>query len=182
MTDNTTVLLVRVDEWFQSVGNNPYGLSIIGAGFRLLGRTSADEDIELSTGQILKDMMVSLNIQKGMPSLEENKLKRGVGVIGYREGSPEFISGWFWLDDEIYEEAWRQIRDGRYTNCSVELWIGPTTREGRGFGKGPLWNVEEHKFLAIDGVTLQFVRKAVPREPQPQSPELAPKSRWFGHL
>jgi hypothetical protein len=109
------------------------------------------------------------------------KLPEGsIGSFSFRDASPpdgEFrgndphLSGWFVLNAQSFEDAWVQVLHGGYSECSLELWIGPVDDTGPGL----LWDVKKNPHLTIETVTLSFSRPApAPAEPKQE----AKKSFW----
>ena len=63
------------------------------------------------------------------------------------------LSGWFVLNVQSFEDAWVQVLHGGYSECSLELWIGPVDDTG-------LWDGKKNPHLTINTLTFSFSRPA----------------------
>lgn len=60
-----------------------------------------------------------------------------------------FVYGWFFINTNVYDDLWEQVRQGGYAGCSFSLDVGPVEDDQRWSG-GPLF---------ILGASISFDRK-----------------------
>jgi hypothetical protein len=153
-------LYLQVVGWSQTIthGENwpPYQ-------FRVIAHTSGDEELVFGADgyQRLRNMPVHLTLVRGRP---QTVLERGIGVFTYHPETPasldfkgldEFVTGWFWLPEALYDEIWAQARDQHYDESVVELEFGPVESAGPTFR----WNTEKNKVASIMRAGVRFERK-----------------------
>jgi hypothetical protein len=86
------------------------------------------------------------------------KLPQGaLGSFTFRDATPPaidaFLSGWFVLHAQSFEDAWNQVRQGGYSECTIMLNIGPIES-----AVGWLWDVGQSPHLVIDTIAISFTR------------------------
>lgn len=159
-------LFLTVDSWWQTI---THGEKWPRHQFRLAARPRADEDLELVGGPDIRKLMVHLSVVRGRP--EENPPERGIGILAYHPETPSrddiggtecFISGWFWMEADLYDEVWGQVRENNYTDCTVDIDIAPIEFETFTFK----WDVGEKKVISINRAGVMFGRTL--ESPQPR--------------
>ena len=121
-------------------------------------------DLRTSNGDNLADHLVNLWFNAGAPRDEGGfPLESGVGRLFYDardDGRPFY--GWAFLTDDDQEALWQQITGGLFTDCVLDLVVGPEhgdlgsiqwdARKG-----GNVWMIDRGPLLIID-VELRFSR------------------------
>ena len=77
-----------------------------------------------------------------------------------------FVYGWFFINTNVYDDLWEQVRQGGYAGCSFSLDVGPVEDDQRWSG-GP---------LSILGASISFDRTP-PIDDASQRPA---RKGWFG--
>jgi hypothetical protein len=130
-------------------------------GYKLFGEFNPDREstVHLSSGHMLRDLPVTLGILDIEPWLD-----RGIGSLSFLEareprdwdsGSEASVSGTMCLTHDYFVEVWRQIQRSRYTNCQVQLQIGPMSGKGAGW----FWDLNadpNRRYLFILGASFRF--------------------------
>ena len=89
----------------------------------------------------------------------------------------EFVGGWFWLQEDLWDEIWKQTSEHRYDAAQLELQFGPV----QSAGATSRWNVEMNASLPIVQAGLNFDRK-LKRAPNPDAPVEPPRKRGFSWI
>jgi hypothetical protein len=120
--------------------------------------------VELTTGELLEDMDVYFSMQPWTSDAMEpwtsdaDKLRRGkMGYVQYLEMEMEIhdcrVATSVWIRrTALYDDIWSQVSDGRYTDCSIHLEVGPFERQGPKL----IWDVKKSldvKYPASIGFT-----------------------------
>jgi hypothetical protein len=169
---------MRVVEWHQSV---EHYTRINVEGRRLAAHCRIDDagDLELSNKQNLEELGIEVLIfDTPRMQKELSELNGGLGSFRYYANEPAkddipaidaFVSCWFCLNSQSYDDAWQQVLNGGYTECGIRIEVGPVEFPSIGW----LWNVEQQPFLIIGTVSVQF-KRPVPK----QAVADAPTSFW----
>lgn len=171
---------VQVTRWCQTI---THGEKWPQYQLRAQAHFRADEDLRIGpTGyRSIRDLMVELAIVRG----SREQLERGIGIISHHPESPphddidgmeEFISGWLWMPDGLYDEVWAQVREHHYEACTIELLIAPIAYDAPVFR----WDTDQNKTISIIKAGVRFDRTIGPRVPTDatEEPE-SPKKRWL---
>jgi hypothetical protein len=146
--------------WHQSVEHYT-GIKVEGRRFHANCTVERGSDLRLSNKMRLEELAVSLLIFE-TTRMQDRRAKLPKGVIGefsFHDASPEmdaFLSGWFVLNIQSLEDAWNQVRQGGYSECTIGLEVGPIESPAGGW----LWDVAKNPHLVIDAVTVSFERPA----------------------
>jgi hypothetical protein len=182
MALDRTVLRLQVIGWSQTITHGErwpqYQLSV-GA------RISNSEELVLDADghRRLRSMLVDLDLIRGQPE----KLERGIGLLGYYPEEPphedigrldEFVGGWFWLPEALFDEVWALAREHRGGECAVELEIGPVEK-GR---LNTRWNIEKNNTVSIARAGVRFERnlQSPAHAASPQRPKKRSLFSWGG--
>jgi hypothetical protein len=163
--------------WRQSVEHYT-GINVEGRRFSAKCAVGPGSDLKLSNKMLVEEMPVEIQIfeTKRMQS-QLGKLPQGaLGSFSFFDATPAhddlssmdaFLSGWFVLNAQSLDDAWHQVRQGGYRECSITLQVGPIESPAIGW----LWDVAKSPHLVIDTVSVTFVRP-VPRldPPEQKSP------------
>jgi hypothetical protein len=76
------------------------------------------------------------------------------------------LSGWFVLNARSLEDAWNQVQQGGYSECTISLHIGSI--ESREW----LWDVANSPQLVIDAIEVSFIRLALQLDPPTEKKRL----------
>jgi hypothetical protein len=143
--------------WHQSVEHNTY---INVEGRRLsanctVERGGRDADLRLSNNMRVEELPVHIQIfeTKRMQDQLAKWAQGGLGSFSFHDATRS-IDGWFVLNVQSLEDAWNQIRQGGYNECSITLSVGPVESPAW------LWDVAKSPHLVIDGVSVSFERPA----------------------
>jgi hypothetical protein len=163
-----------VAEWDQSV---EHYTSINVEGRRLVARCRIEDagDLELSNEQRPEDLSVEVMIFD-TPRMQKqlSELNGGLGSFSYYPAEPAhadipasdaFLSCWFCLNPQSYEDAWQQVRNGGYSECFIRVEVGPVESPHMGW----LWKVEQKLHLVISTVSVHF-KRPVPKRVEVDEP------------
>ena len=165
-------LFLPVEGWSQTITNGEDGLH---RHLRITTRTGKHEELVFGAEglQRLCNILVSLSVIRGKP---EKVPDRGIGILAYypqrvaRDGTDEmeqFVGGWFWLPEALYDEVWIQAREHQYDYCVVEVRFGAVELAGGAFR----WNTDKNRIASITNVDVRFERKLkLEPEPEPEPP------------
>jgi hypothetical protein len=79
------------------------------------------------------------------------------------------ISCWVGLDPQSCEDIWQQVRAGGFSECAIDVQVGPVESPYGGW----VWNVEENSQLIVETFSVRFNRPVQkPSKPEP------PKRFW----
>jgi hypothetical protein len=162
---HTCTLNLRPLDWHQSVGHYT-GINIEGRRFRANCTVGPGSDLRLSNKMRLEELPVEILIfettrmQDALAKLPQGAL----GSFSFYDATPEddypsmdaFLSGWFVLNVQSLQDAWDQVRQGGYSECTISLHIGPIESAGGEW----LWDVAKSPHLVIDTVSISFRRPA----------------------
>lgn len=161
MADDIGLRLI-VDAWSQTVSKSVKEWP--DRQFRCMARPQDYErSIELVGGPDLASLPADISIVRGEYKPDAS-IERGIGVLAFYQetpprddlgGSPAFLGGWFWLPEASYDEIWIQVREYRYTNCELELEVGPVDFQS---SPGIIWDVRKRNVLNIMRASISFVR------------------------
>lgn len=116
---------------------NPTGRSSLMTGL------VSDHNLVLSNGMRLSDLNVNFSLSKSdsKPIVgNDQPLEHGVGLFMFFQQQAR-VGGWFCLEAKCCEEVWDQVREGKYTDCVIDIEVGPV-----GFS-GSAWDVEARVFF-----------------------------------
>jgi hypothetical protein len=113
--------------------------------------------VQLTSGERLEDMLVDVTIKPWSTEAEKDSLLRGkMGSVTYlRLRAPEMnpMSIWIWMRPAtLFDDIWRQVSDGRYTDCRIEISVGPFERQGPKL----IWDLEETGTLYVEYASIRF--------------------------
>jgi hypothetical protein len=141
-------------DWYQTISTesiiNPTGRSL------LMDGSVSDHNLILSNGARLSELSVNFSFSKsdGKPLLGSGQpLEHGVGLFMFFQHQGK-VGGWFSLDTQSYMEVWDQVREGTYTDCVIDMEVGPVGSSGPAW----TWDVEARFFVL--SVSICFHRKA----------------------
>ena len=128
--DDGAFLRLRAVGWSQILSNDE---DYPPRQFNVVARTADNESLlfNAKSQRPLQNMSVHLSVLSGLP---EKPPKRGIGVLAYYPERPasrdiekteEFLGGWFWLENSVFDEVWVQVRENRYDECEVEVEFAP---------------------------------------------------------
>ena len=172
-------LSVQVTGWYQTI---THGEKWPQYQLRAQARVPADEELRIGpTGyRSIRNVMVDLAIVRD----SQERPERGIGIIAHHPerqprddvgGMDEFIGGWFWMPDDMYNEVWAQAREHRYDACTIELLIAPIVYDAPVFR----WDTNANKITSIMRAGVRFDRTVKPVSAiTGEQPELA-KKRWW---
>ena len=116
-----------------------------------------------SNGTNLRDHSIHLSFLEGDPTAaNDTPLERGIGQLFFLT-SEVFVHGWYYSPSDIYSDIWDQVLNGGYTDCTIELHVGPISYNG----EDPVWDISQPLF--IDDATVHFTRKSSAPYDEPQS-------------
>ncbi len=159
-------LFLTVDSWSQTI---THGEKWPRHQFRFSARAREDEDLKLVGGPDIRKLIVQLSIVRGRP--EKEPPEPGIGILAYHPEQPPrddidgmecFIGGWFWMEEDLYDEVWGQVRENKYTDCTVDIDIAPIE-----FGTFTFkWDVGKKNVISIQRAGVMFGRllKSPPTE------------------
>lgn len=144
--------------WGQTVRRYPR-IKVEGRKLDMNCKPITDRHFQISDGTNVPDLSVSLSVfDAGTISDDEAQLERGFGLLANRF---THLDGWFLLTPSGFTEVWEQVRDGRYSDCTVTLTVAPVSIQELGC----LWDVSNSKVLFIETAEIRFTRKLSAREP-----------------
>jgi hypothetical protein len=152
--------------WHQSVEHYT-GINIEGRRFGANCNTvGPGSNLRLSNDMRLEELPVEILIFETTRMQDElAKLPQGaLGSFSFYDATPAddypsmdaFLSGWFVLNVQSLQDAWDQVRQGGYGECTISLHIGPIENAGGEW----LWDVTKNPRLVIDTVSVSFRRPA----------------------
>jgi hypothetical protein len=172
---NNIYINLEPSEWRQSI-RSEHGRRYNGRGLQVSARVVDAEDVELlNTDAMLNGIVAHLGIQPGTPTSGDGKpFEDGIGMFAFNEKNPggvdygptdAMIVGWFFLDDEDYQDLWHQIAGDTYVSSSITLSVGPVI-----FKSVPewAWDVAKNHHLIIESASISFSRHKIKKEEPPQ--------------
>jgi len=108
--------------------------------------------VELSNGTKLGEAPVYVEFVYELPNLE-----RGIGTIELLDVEPDNVDAKanVYLEKPYFDELWKQVRKGGYTECDLMISVAPVLRKGT----LSIWNVSERQSLFILNATISFARR-----------------------
>jgi hypothetical protein len=153
----TCVLSLKPASWIQTVGNGDSSLTSIGQSLLMISEPVEDSNLVLSDGTRVQGLEVTLSISNTSKPIrgDGTPLEHGIGLLSHHS-TQNTIGGWFCLRPSDFAEAWEQIRNGGYSECDIEMEIGPVV------GKGPdwLWQTSNNRALFIEAARIDFTKQA----------------------
>ena len=171
---------VQVTGWYQTI---THGEKWPQYQLRAQAHFRADEGLRIGpTGyRSTRNLMVELAIVRG----PQEQLERGIGIIAHHperpprddiDGMEEFISGWFWMPDDLYDEVWAEVREHHYEACTIELLIAPIAYDAPVFR----WDTDLNGIISIMKAGVRFDRTVGPRVSAVATEEPgSAKKRWL---
>jgi hypothetical protein len=160
MTESSCTICLKPYEGVQTIDRYP-DIKVEGRRLRLQARIEPGHQLLLSSNEALSNLNVDLLIFGLDPSLVNKKpLKAGFGLFIHRKSVGPLathIGGWFCLEPESYAELWNQVREGGYSDCRMQLDVGPVGFNGVEWE----WDVVSDFGLFITSVSIDFTRKPV---------------------
>ena len=147
-----------------------------GRALQMSARFTKDHGIELVGAEgKLDDLIVRLALLEGEPTTADGKpLDEGIGLFVFNDARPggydydasdAMVTGWFFLDSNLYNDVWSQVSVGRHSDCSVTVTVGPVAFQSDNWA----WDVKAHKRLFIEDASIMFVRgQTRPEQPSPK--------------
>jgi hypothetical protein len=161
----TCTLNLRPLNWHQSVEHYT-GINIEGRRFGANCTVGPGSNLRLSNEMRLDELPVEILIFETTRMQDElAKLPQGaLGSFSFYDATPAddypsmdaFLSGWFVLNGQSLQDAWDQVQQGGYGECTISLHIGPIENAGGEW----LWDVAKSPRLVIDTVSVSFRRPA----------------------
>jgi hypothetical protein len=154
------ILNLRPLDWHQDVA---YYTRINVEGRRLQANCTVmrpGPNLKLSNEMRLEELAVEISIFETTRMHDElAKLPQGaLGSLHFLDADPLMdasLWGWFVLNDQSFQDAWDQVRQGGYTECTISLNIGPIETAGILLWQ---WDVAKNPHLVIDTVSVSFRR------------------------
>lgn len=120
----------------------------------------------------LEELAVHMNIfEANRVQTQLAKLPQGaLGSFSFHEATPRHIdlpameahlSGWFVLNAQSFDDAWNQVQQGGYSECTINLDIGPIETPKPIESDEWLWDVANSPRLIIETVSVAFIRLAL---------------------
>jgi hypothetical protein len=151
--------------WVQTVRQYP-GIKVGGWKLDMNCKPVTDRHFQISDGTNAPDLSISLSVfDTGSISEDQAKLERGFGLLAYRF---THLDGWFLLKPSDFIEVWEQVRDSRYSDCTVILTVAPVLIQELGC----LWDVSSNKVIFIETAEIRFTHKL-------SAPEPPTRRGWF---
>ncbi|MGY3618407.1 hypothetical protein [Bradyrhizobium sp. USDA 10063] len=169
-------------EWTQSL-RGEHARRYNGRNLGLSAHVMAAKHVVLvNSNEKLEHLTAHMSLHSGEPKMGDGKpFTEGIGMFVFNEARPggidypgidAAIMGWFYLDPELYEEAWAQVAANTYSSCTLSLTVKPVPFHGIEWH----WDVKNNGKLIIDAADMYFSRsRTLKREP----PEPPPKRGFF---
>lgn len=149
--------VLSVIDWLQTISlHSPTDDS--GARMRATCAAQRDFDFDLSSGETLCEIPITINFVRGALTRPGGQaLERGIGLFNYVNSPgtkpPSAIGCWIGLDNAYYDEVWAQVRNKSFTGCEIELDLAPL----RPASEYPRWQIENRRgSLFVLGVSIGF--------------------------
>ena len=160
--------ILKVTEWFQAIanGSDPEG-GILSDPPGMIMRANCVVDsassIRLSSNEELPGLTGSVNLVEGPLLLGSGKPpETDIGLFQYGKAVDRIPSGVYChvgFDPEHYKEIWAQVRSGAFSQCTINLEVGPLPVPNRPLAD-PVWDVQNNPRLFVLGATVQFVYRS----------------------
>lgn len=136
------------------------------------GVPDAVPDLHLTSGEQMKDVDICLDFETRDPTnVDGTPLHNAIGCLQHDVG---LVSGWISLKSNDFAEVWEQVRQGRYSDCIIEITVRPL--EFLGADTGWQWDVINHQVIQVTAMIVQFVRTP----PKKKLERVKRKRGWFG--
>jgi hypothetical protein len=178
----TCSLYLQPLSWVQSLEHYT-GINVEGRRFGANCNVQRGSGLRLSNRMRLVDLSVHILIFETTRMQDElTKLpKEALGSLHFQDARPAddipamdpFLHGWFVLNARSFEDAWDQVRECGYTECTIMLDVGPVDFRMPEW----LWDVAKTPHLVISNVTVSFQRPA-PTPGELKEPEKKNSSFW----
>ncbi len=144
-----------------------------GPGRKLSVICKPDEFL-VSNGTNLTEHSINLAFMEGEPTAADGTpLQRGLGQLFYNTHSDEvFVHGWYFSPRDIYSDIWDQVLTDGYTDCTINLHVGPIDYDG----EDPVWKLSQPLF--IDDAEIYFTRGSCAPNDQPQPKRQGLFGKW----
>jgi hypothetical protein len=160
---DTACIRLKVADWVQAINS---GSNVHSAGITLRASGVAvwqpGHAVELTSGHRLQNTPIHLSTfphEGPIVRCNGRPLERGIGLCHYHnsKSTAPSISCCFALSPEHYQETWRQVSTGAFTECSILIDVAPVLHKDY----TSIWETEKNSSLYLLGASIVF-RRALP--------------------